>query len=1208
MDAPLNAPNGIVQAENQEALDALQRLIGAREGLARIYDDQPVLGEPDAAGARQLLDALPAFWTAPGPAGGQTRRTLLGNHLATVMREAATLRRLDGTLREDAASLVMRITTAAEARLPAGVHVRELMLGDVSHAGSLIVLDDGSPGVALLFTARGGWEAFDSLDRLLETTRRRLLESMDAADGVGMDVDAFAEAKTRNTIGSREIRGLIFDTLAHRMIDVQRERIATAADDHALDSDSPHAATDLRDRVGDELAPAAMLDIDAIERLREARLLEAAAAIRLANVPTRVRDAWYQARDVYNETLAAAALVRMGTSIQPPSSLHAYASRELAARLTALGIDESPETITIEIDRVGALPKALAWIDPLPGSSETRRIPLVEFATQNIGRFSIETLHAVDERGQSMGRRLGAGALRDMVRELDLANRYQTHLEQRLREGPVGTLVRKLTLSVQAAHMRMEAAEARLSYFLPGQPRSFIDDREERGFRWVEAALDAPNARRRVDGHEIVASQMTYRQVALDGIVLFAASAPASVSRVVMYTPDAPDGLAFREFESRQEAARTFLYHPAFREYLLDHLPAEFATASPNGQTRRFAGDRLAHWVLGASKGAAYTQTAEPFGERAVSGDFLAADYDATVEKFRRNTRLLARSTADASSDSLLSLLQVSFSNRPVALISTIVTDVPASLARMMQASWRFYDHMKAGDTGEAMVAFTEGYVNALNLVVPPLVGGRHLAGAIIRSRGAAGGVGSTSVRMTPTRVRFEDRYAAHNLKKAGKADDEGIFRFRGESFIEQEGRFYFVRYDTDYRHWRLAPARGSTDARFTGPMIQRQDGRWIYAHGAGLCGGMRRFCERMNRIVVGDPPAAIVPPVAGAPAAPAAAAPQPVGPAALLAPYRAEIDAVLRDNPSASAFLRTDGTHLKFVVRRRSALILEPQIHPDLAELSAHQRRVFLHELDTRFPLAAERAEALHVAAWSQPGGRRVPSPPGSPGPRYDIQSPDISSTTGDATVATPAMTPSQQVRWDEALATARGTPRSGPSSSIGEITGPMIDALPATEIVPPAQWPERLWYFSERPFESEFWPGSGRQGVTLETPTVWLGDVAGTRTYTYTLSALPPETPVQRLSDVLGTSPIHQAGQRDPLGHAMQIDTARIRDARAWENTASAPGGELDFDMYRSVLPSGEYQYFLRSTVPLRMPSRFIISAGRRGSSPSPLLPVRH
>ena len=1210
MDAPPNTPHGIVQAENQDAVDALQRLASAREGLARLYDEQPILSQPDAAGARQLLDALPAFWAAPGSTGAETHRAELGDHLARVMREAATLRRLDGTLREDAASLAMRITATSSAPLPAGIHVRELMFGDASHAGSLIVLDDGSPDLALLFTARGGWEAFDSLDRLLETTRRRLLESVSAAEGAGMDGDAFAEAKARNVVGSRVLDGFIFDTLATRMIEVQGTRIAIAADDYALDSDAPDAATVLGDRIRDELSPKAMVDVDAIEHLREARLLEAAVTTRLANVPVAAREAWYQARDAYNEALTAAALARMGTGIQPPLSLHAYASHELAIRLAALGIDESPETITVEIGRVGALPNALAVIDPLPGSSETRRIPLVDLAAQNLGRFSIETLHAVDEQGQSMAGRLNARTIRDMVRDLDLANRYQTHLEQSLREGPIGTLARKLTLKLQAAHMRMEAAEARLSYFLPDQPRSFIDDREERGFRWVEAALDAPAARRHVYGHEIVASQLTYRQAALDGIVLFASGAPASASRVVMYTPGAPDGLVFREFESRQDAAKKFLYHPAFREYLLDRLPAEFASVSPNGQTRRFAGDRLAHWVLGASTNAAYTLTAEPFGERPISGDFLAADYDATMEKFRRNTQFLARSTAHADHDALLGMLQASFSNTPVKPLSSLVADIPASLSRMMQASWRFYDHVKAGDTGEAVIAFTEGYVNALNLAVPPLVGGRHIAGALVRSRSAASGVVSTPVRLAPTRVRFEGRYAARHLKKAGRPDDEGIFRYRGDSFVEQDGTYFFVRYDNDYRRWRLAPARGAADTRFTGPMIERQDGRWIYAHGVGLCGGMRRFCERMNRVVLGDdPPAGAAPAAPNAPPAAVAAGPQDRV-AALMAPYHDEVNAVLDANPSASAFLRTDGSHLKFVVRRRSALILDPSVHPDIAELSAHQRRVFLHELDTQFPLRAERAEVLGIGGWAQSGGRRVPSRPGSPGPHGDIQSPDISSSTGDPTPAMPAMTTSQQTRWNEALTVARGTPRSAPRSPIGAAGAiePAVDVLPITELVPPAQWPERLWYFSDRPFAAEFWPGAASEGVTLRNHIGSLGDVAGARTYTYALSALPPEMPIQRLSEVLGTSPVHQLGQRDPLGYALQIDMARIRDARPWRNATGVRRHEFDFDIRRRVLPNGEYQYFLQSLGPVHFPSRYIINAGRRAANPSPLPPLRH
>lgn len=1209
MDVQTIPPHEVVQAESQPSVDALRRLAATRDALMSMYETQPSLTEPSATGARQLVDALPGFWA--------TRATTLGQHLLSVMKEEATLRRLDGTLSDNAAALAARVIAADGQGLPVGVHVRELMLGGVPHAGSLIIVDDGLPDLALLFTAHGGWEAFDSPERLVESTRRRLLESVDATDATGLENDEFAEAKTVGAVGWRDITGPFADALANRMIDVQLGRIALAADDYALDSDEPDAATRLGDRIRYELSLAAMLDIDAIESLREARLLESVVALRLANVPGEVRAAWYEARDTYNETLAAAAMLRAAIGMRPPLSLHAFASRELAARLAALGVDESPEAITVEIARIKVLPTFLEPLDPLPGSTTARRMSLVDLACQNIGRFSLDTLRAVNAEGTSLRDRLSHVAIISIVRDLDIANRYQAHVEARLRQGAAGVLARKLATTVQAAKMRLEAAEARLSYYIPNEPGSFIDDHAERGFRWIEAVLSMPAGQRHVDKHEIAVSQLTYRQVPLDGILIVASRTPNSAPRVVMYTPDAPDGLTFREFENRQDAAKYFLYHPAFREYLLDRLPAEFATVSANGITRQFAGDRLAHWVLGASREAPYTLTAEPFDEREVHGDFFAAAYDTAVEKHRRDTRFLARSTADADDDALLGYVQDRFRIDPVArMATTALADVPASLARMTQASWRFYDHVKAGDTGQAVIAFTEGYVNALNLTVPPFIGGRHVAGAIVRSQTATRGVASTPVRMSPGRVRFDERYAMRDIRKPGKPDNEGVFRLRGRSYVEQDGTLYAVRHDDDYGHWRLAPARGSVlDARFTGPLIERMDGRWVYAQGVGLQGGMRRFRERLHRLAVRDHAAPVAaaapggaPPVAPV-AAPAVNAPPLMALPAVIAPMRAEIAAALTDNPSALALVRTDGTHMKVVVPPRSALIVDPHLHPDIAELSAHQRRVFLHELETRFPLRAERAEVLDIRGWAQHDGRRIPSPPSSPGsaPGIDIQFPEISSSTDHLPAPAPTLSPGQQARWDDALATARQMPRV-PSRRSGASTGrATTESLPATQLVPRDEWPSRVWYFSDRHFEPEFWPGSNREGITLGPHEAWIDTPQGPRTYP--VSVLPPETPTRRLAEALGTSPMQQAGQRDPLGYAIQIDTASLRDP--WrpvgnQHVVRGPGG--NFEMRRRLLPNGEYQYQLTSSDPIRIPSNYIVNAGRRGEQPAPLVPVRY
>lgn len=1194
MDVQPTTSQEVVQPENQAAVDALRRLAITRDAFRRMLDAQPSLNEANLASAQELVDALPRFWGLPETAGGESRSATLGRYLAALMKDDATLRGFDGTLRDDAVRLALQIVGAVDAPLPSGVHARELLLGGAAHAGSLVSFDDNHPGLALLFTAHGGWEAFDSLDRLLESTRRRLLEAVDVADGTGLEPDEFADAKVQGDIGSRDITGAIFVTLANRMVDVQARRVALVVDDFTLDIDVPGAGRDLGDRLREELSPAALLDIDTIAELREARLIEATIKDRLADVPANVRAAWYEARDTYNDALAGTSMLRMATDMRPPLTLRAFASRELAARLASLGIDESPEAIAVDITPGRSLPEPLGFLDPVPGAGgPVRRIPLIDLACQNIGRFSLQTLHATDASGASMDDRLGHAAIRGMVRDLDIGNRYHAHVEERLHRGAVGALARKLAMTVQGARMRMQAAEARLSYYLRGEPRSFIDDRDERGFHWVEAALDAPSGERRVQTHQIDVSQVTYRQVAVDGILVFGSRTPESAPRVVMYTPDAPDGLTFREFADRQDAARRFLYHPAFREYLLDRLPAEFARVLPNGASREFAGDHLAQWVLGSSTDTAYTRTAERFDERRISGDFLAALHDAGVEKQRRDALFLTRSTAEADKDSLFGYLQGRFSVAPVASLATIaLTEIPASFSRMMQASWRLYDHVKAGDTGQAVVAFADGYVNALNLVVPPLAGGRHVASAIVRSRAAPRGMASTGVRFAPPAIRFEERYAVNRLRKPGKPDHEGIHRAGGQTYIEQDKTFFLVKLDADYGLWRLAPARGATDTRFTGPLIERVDGNWVYAHDVGLRGGMRRLRERFNRLVVRNGAA----PVAAAPdpAVVQVPLPEPAPDIVLpnvMEPHRAEILAVLADNPSVRPMIRADGSSLQFIVRTRSAMIIDPHLHPDIAGLSAHQRRVFLHELDTRFPLVAERMEVLHARGWAGPDGYG-PSPVGSPGATSagDIQSSVISSSAGETASPLPALSSSQQQRWDAALAVARSSSRR-PALSPGEMA---IETLRATEVVPLAEWPDRIWYFSERRFEPRYLRQLLREGIALDAPPGWSGQPESLRSYPVT--TLPPEVPGARLADVLGTSPGQQAGQRDPLGYWVQIDLTSARAPRQ-PGAHEPPPWWRGVEMRRRVLPHGEYQYTLQSRWHLSIPTTDIAGVGRRG-----------
>ncbi|MGA7440339.1 MAG: hypothetical protein WBW32_19635, partial [Luteibacter sp.] len=969
MDVTPPSPTAVVQAEQAPAVDALRRLATTRRELATLLAQAPTPDVSHIGNASALLHGLDAFWR--DGSGEGTRSALLARYIARAMRDEASLRAADGTLDARAARLVARGVSIDEP-MPAGVQARELVFGDRAYAGALILIDATTPDLALLFTAQGGWEAYDSLDHLLQAARTDRLETLDALEAPGMGSDELGAAKATGTVGSRVISGAAPIVLAERMIETQARRLALAADDFMLDRDRADATEGFTDPLRRILRPEALLDIQGMLQWRAARLVEATTAERLDGLPRHVRDAWLEARDAYDETLQAATELRVDLALPTPLPLRAFASQAIDTRLAALGVTLPASAITVEVSRLPDPTQPLELVGQLLGSDEVRRVPLVDLAYENIGHLAWNALRAVDGEGTSLAGRLGQAVVRKLVRDLDLPGTYRAHVEGRMRQGR-GELARSITLALQRDRMRLDAMNARLAYYQPGGEPSFLDDRDERGFRLVEAALDqlTPADRRTVDGHPVAVRQLSYKHAPLADILLFTVGNAASAPRVVAYTPHAPDGVAFREFEDRADMARRFLYHPAFREYLLDRMPAEFSRLPPNGHPREFATDRRAHWVLGAARDAAYTVTDEPFDERVVEGDFLAASYDAGVDLVIRDSRYFARDTTDADRDALFALpvFQGRFDAGAYFMASSLV-EIPTSVVRAVQASWRLYDHAKAGDMGQAFVAFAEGYASALNVVTPPFIGGRSLARAWVRSRTAAAGIVDSGVNGAGPPAMFETRYIARRPRRAGAPDHEGIYHADERSYILHEREFYAVHRDRENGTWRLARPDGiRSHPDITGPAIERVNGQWQFNHDVGLRGGMRRIRERFRRILrlQEDAPAAAAanePPPP--PREPLEARPRPHLPESL-EHLRTQILTDAHANPSAQFVYRADGSSAYFDVRTRSAFILDPNLAPDVAALTPHQRRVFLHEMETRFPQVAERGEVLNARGWAR-------------------------------------------------------------------------------------------------------------------------------------------------------------------------------------------------------------------------------------------------
>lgn len=831
---PPQAPPAVVSSTQQEAIDGLQRLLDVQAWLAEQQAALPALpATPHAEDRTAYLAGLDAWWRQPvdGAPGTPSvaRIDALATRLAATLRDEAIVRRIDGTLDDSAAALATRFARSFGGTLPPGIEARSLRIGEVDYAGAVIVgsHDPGSP--TLLFTPDHGWEAFATLDTLHARTEVRLRQVMarrQTLPGVRAD-EAQQVVTTPRFVDSAPLHGDVFHTLASRMSELHRQKVMDAW---------PEAGTADASRFADDLAAAddlhELIDVSALLGAREMRLALAASEARLARVPAEVAQGWRRAVAEYR----MAGLLAVGSAQQHPADipldLAQWSRRELIAALSRHGIAIDPADMTIETNGTEA-----PVLQASPSSAGSTRMSLAEFALRNTGVFDARSLRVVSAQGTPPP----VQVLRDIVRELNLAPRFTTYLREKLRD-PGGRPYRTTAMRLQQARMRLEAAEARMASYLTDEPAVFLDDNDDRGYRMVEAVLDSPAAatRRSVGGHRISVRQLVYQGEVVSDVLVIGVQDPRSSSRVVLYTPGAPDGMAYREFADRATAARQFLYAPAFEEYLLRRLPAELGETRPNGSGRRFrvsASTARAHWVLSAPTDGRGTLTEGPFEERVVDGDVRTALFDAEVVRQARDVAWAGRSTAQADADSIRAILQVALSGSrgPVAPIM----DTVSAVGQALQATWRFYDNVKAGNGSQAFVDFTEAYTASLALA------GWHGALSVGRRsvlslpQGGGGKRSPSPLRLPDSHPRLDTRYAVDGVDLSGsRPDANGIHWLSGRRYLHQQGRIFEVRHDAALDTWRLRRPH-ALDAAFPGPVIEPgPSGPWRVRTDIGLRGG----------------------------------------------------------------------------------------------------------------------------------------------------------------------------------------------------------------------------------------------------------------------------------------------------------------------------------------------------------------------------------
>ncbi|WP_448096047.1 dermonecrotic toxin domain-containing protein [Luteibacter yeojuensis] len=837
--APAQAPPAATSIAAPDDAARVRRLDETHRWLKAQQAFLPVIPVHDGASASApFMDELAGFWRSPvAPYPGRPpmpRAAAFGVRWLEVMADEAALRNAEGHLGNEASDAILAFTGTQGHILPPHLNVRQLMVAAQPYAGVVVLEDTRPQGSLLLFMPDRGWEAFPDLVTLHLEFEERLREALAATARLpGMNDDDLVEM-AHIDVTSEPITANIVDTLVGRIVDLQQRRAASAWT--WRDERTGHQLR-RADRIHEALLSDDYLDVPAILLRRRARIFSSIHDMRLAQVPEHVRDEWRETLADYRRQRADAGRVVKEHGYGGISSIDQYAREQLRPRLLDRGVGDDPADITIELFQTTA-----STSYGYSGADMQRRT-LIDLAKENVGFFDMRGMQARSAAGGFI-LALGRDDIVDLVRDLDLRNSYQGYLLRALKSSVDGMRTRASSARLQEARMRFELADARATRFIATGADDFIDDHSERGYRWVRAILDAPSpsTRRRVDDHEIVANHLVYEGAKLKDVVVIGVRAKGSVFRTVLYTPDAPDGRSFREFDDRRAVARDFLHNPAFEQYLLERLPAAWSSVDRDGVTRRFRvsmGTRRAVWALSSQRGEQpHTLTEGRFTEEEVTGNLFDASYDVSLGHLGRDAADLARSTGQADYDQALSIgmFTVHFAEGflPVRM------GVAIGGARALHASWQGIESIGRDDRAQAFEDFIDAFSSMSDWMgVHPFK--RSITRPMfVRVPGQPRMLVATRTKIDGVDNLFDARYLAPggSLRKA-RSLANGVYDIDGGQYVERDGQFYGVRFDPENATWRLKKPRHSP-ADYGPPVVRDADGRWVHNKGIGLRGGMR--------------------------------------------------------------------------------------------------------------------------------------------------------------------------------------------------------------------------------------------------------------------------------------------------------------------------------------------------------------------------------
>lgn len=689
-------------------------------------------------------------------------------------------------------------------------------------------------GEAVLYTPSGGLQGFASLQALeVELNRRHtqitefesLLELLSPTDL--MRVQALAEkADTSLEFTFKEIHDSVFDYW-FKVHDEQRQ----ANLEHALSLAKTVSPAQLGEHLEHTLDYLPRFNQANALNARIAKFLEKKTREWLLKANDSDRQAWFEASSYYRTMRLIAQENGEPSAYQygDKAFLLRYARDQIQDYIQAeYGLIVDPDTVFVTTTAAerGSGPiipisahatSSYTAVNSLSRTGPSIRLvstsrTLSQLALENVGKLDIDyALTASVTTGSPDGPRmddLSAAQIKHIVRTVNIGDNYDAFLRDRFINSPQAISRRDTAAQLLIAQMRVDALEAKIS-------GDYSPDRLDRGYRWVEAVLnevDDPQQPAIVEGHRLKVHQLLIGEATVRGVLIILAPPsgafepdPAhlhlitaqplpSVSAMVVYTPEAPDGKRFREYENRSHMANKFLNAPAMASYLI-------------GRVSEGAQARVQQLVTEGLR-------AVDVRDAAIPGNFIEQTCLAEIEHALASADALSLSTTESDRLAVWSGIETAVDIITIILPFEITAMI--ALGRSLTEMWHGFDALKRGNQSEAI---------------------GHFVGMIERWVDAGVDIGTTIAKLPAKGTlalhpKLAYKQGVEGLTKRTDGAYAGIYERSpkhggfSQYFINQQKHWFQVVYDTDRLTWRVMDMRRPR-SWYRSPIRQGTDGLW---------------------------------------------------------------------------------------------------------------------------------------------------------------------------------------------------------------------------------------------------------------------------------------------------------------------------------------------------------------------------------------------